>query len=186
MGILHDRRHPIVAAFLLSLTISAPAAGQEADQDELIERLKNSTPETYAVIEREVVRAWSLSGSSSMDLLLQRGRDALETGDYDVAVEHFTALTDHAPEFAEGFNGRATAYFHLERYGPALADLERVLALNPDHFSALTGLGIILEELGYKAEALEAFRASMAIHPHRDDVISAVERLEKEVGGQQL
>ena len=183
MGTLRYRHHPIVAALLVTVGFSLPVHAQVADDAELIERLKNSTPETYSVIERELVREWSRSGSSAMDMLLQRGRDAMETGDFDIAIEHFTALTDHAPDFAEGFNGRATAYFQKEMYGPALADIERVLTLNPNHFGALTGLGIILEELDFKEEALEAFKSSMAIHPHRQDVIDAVERLENKVGG---
>ena len=82
-----------------------------------------------------------------MDLLLQRGQEAMEAGDLDAAIEHFTALTDHAPDFAEGWNARATAFFQDERYGPALADIERTLALNPDHFGALMGLAMILEQL---------------------------------------
>ena len=65
-----------------------------------------------------------------------------------LAIEHFTALVDHAPEFAEGYNARATAYFQNGQYGPSLEDIRQTLMLNPRHFGAMSGLALILEELG--------------------------------------
>jgi tetratricopeptide (TPR) repeat protein len=118
-----------------------------------------------------------------MDLLLQRGRDAMEAGDLTAAIEHLTALTDHAPDFAEGFNTRATAYFQQGLYGPSLKDIARTLALNPRHFGALMGLGTIFEEMGQPQRALEAYRAAHAIHPNEPDLIGAIERLERDLSG---
>jgi len=77
-----------------------------------------------------------------MDLLLQRGQDALEEENYQAAIEHFTALTDHAPQFAEAWNMRATAFFLIDEYGLSIEDISRTLALNPKHFGALSGCGI--------------------------------------------
>ena len=57
-----------------------------------------------------------------------------------VAIEHFTALIDHAPDFAEGWNARATAYYQTGDFGPSIADIGQVLTLNPRHFGALVGL----------------------------------------------
>ena len=103
-----------------------------------------------------------------MDLLLQRGREALEAGDIDRAIEHFSALIDHAPDFAEGYNARATAYFQKGLYGPSLEDIEQTLARNPRHFGALSGLALILEELGIKDGALAAYRAVEEMYPARE------------------
>ena len=113
-----------------------------------------------------------------MDFLLQRGQAALEAEDWDTALEHFTALTDHAPGFGEGWNGRATALFQKQMYGPALEDIGRVLALNPEHFGAITGLAVILEQTGHDEDALEVWRLLQAIHPHRPDLKAAIEKLE--------
>ncbi|WP_308422203.1 tetratricopeptide repeat protein [Actibacterium pelagium] len=129
---------------------------------------------------------WSRSGSPTMDLLLSRGRDALEAGNTELAIEHLTALTDHAPDFAEGFNARAIAYFHAGLYGPAIADIRQVLILNPRHFGALMGLGTIYEQSGYEKLAYDAYVAARAIHPHDPDLKQAVERLEPFVTGTQL
>ena len=177
-----------VAAFVLTVGFSLPfasdVAAQEADMGALLDRLRDATPETYQVIEKEVELEWRKSGSPAMDMLLQRGYDALETSKFEVAVEHFTALVDHAPDFAEGYFGRATAFFNLEMMGPSLDDLRQALVLNPDHFGAMTGLGVMFNEFGDFESALEAFRAAHVIHPQKPDVNVAIERLEQRLQGQ--
>ena len=137
-------------------------------------------------LERQIWREWSKSGSSAMDLLLQRGRDAMSVGETGAAIEHFTALIDHAPDFAEGWNARATAYFQAGLYGPSVADIAQVLRLNPRHFGALTGFARILEETGKTDQALQVYEAALAIHPHLEGVREAVERLHQDAAGQEL
>lgn len=129
---------------------------------------------------------WSRSGSSSADYLLRRGREAMEADDLEAAYGHLTALTDHAPEFAEGWNARATLLYRMGRYGPSIADIQRVLALEPRHFAALTGLGIMLEEMEEWDAALAAYRAAHAIHPHRPDIEEAIGRIEQQLEGRTL
>lgn len=121
-----------------------------------------------------------------MDLLYRRGRDAIEDDDLRAAIEHFTALTDHAPGFAEGWHARASAYYEARLYGPAVADLERALALNPNNYRAIFGLGTILELFGDETRAYEAYLRAKAIHPHFEDVIQALDRLSPRVEGQSL
>jgi len=125
----------------------------------------------------------SRSGSVAMDLLLQRGQDALEEENYQAAIEHFTALTDHAPQFAEAWNMRATAFFLIDEYGLSIEDISRTLALNPKHFGALSGLGVILEQIGDNENALLAYRAAYEINPHRENLTEAISRLENDVDG---
>lgn len=178
-----------VTALCVSVAFSLPSAAlwaQDARLADLYDRLEASTPETASVIEEEIRTEWGKSGSPAMDLLLQRGRDALGAGDLQVAVEHFTALTDHAPDFAQGWNHLATAYYRLSLYGPALDAIERTLALEPMHFDAMTGLAVILDELGYAEDALEAYEQVRAIHPHRDTISTAMDRLKKQVRGQDI
>ncbi|MEO0990488.1 MAG: tetratricopeptide repeat protein, partial [Pseudomonadota bacterium] len=137
-------------------------------------------------VEEQIWREWARSGSDAMDLLLDRARDAMEEGQWEDAIEHLTALTDHAPEFAEGWNARATAYFQVGLFGPSLEDIERTLALNPRHFGALAGLGMIMNEVGMKELALQAYRRAHELHPHRPDLKEAVDILDAEIGGQAL
>lgn len=179
----HNR---IVAALLAVFLLGTGAFGQTTALDDLFVRLKDSDEVAARRIEREIWNEWSKSGSPAMDLLLQRGRDAMAAGRTDEAIEHLTALTDHAPDFAEGWNARATAYYNARQFGPSISDIAHTLSLNPRHFGALSGLGAIFEELGREAKALEVYKAALAIHPHLAGVTEAVKRLEKEIGGTDL
>ncbi|TCP62940.1 tetratricopeptide repeat protein [Rhodovulum bhavnagarense] len=152
----------------------------------MLEELRRPDLPNWKNVEEALWSEWSKSGSAAMDLLLERGRAAIEAEDWGMAIAHLTALTDHAPGFAEGFNARALAYFKSGLFGPALDDLARALTLNPDHFAALMGLGTILEDTGRDAAALAAYRAARAIHPHDPDLEEAVNRLEPKVSGQAL
>lgn len=186
MKALHWLHNRIVAAFVLLFVLCLPAAAQTARLDELFAQLLAADAEESQTLEQEIWIEWSKSGSPAMDLLLERGRNAMAEGVTEVAIDHFTALIDHAPDFAEGWNARATAYYQAGEFGPSVADIGHVLTLNPRHFGALAGLGAIFEELERPKQALEVYRAALAIHPHQVGVLEAVERLEAELQGQDL
>ncbi|WP_254868690.1 tetratricopeptide repeat protein [Phaeobacter sp. HF9A] len=158
----------------------------QLDEAELLTRLADADPHDAAALERELMALWSHSGSPSMDLLLRRGRDAMERGDWQAAIEHLTALTDHAPDFAEGWSERARAFFHADLFGPAVADLERALALNPNDYNAIYGLGQVFEYFRDPERAYAAYARAKAIHPNHEEVTKALDRLSGEVNGQAL
>lgn len=211
----HPRLEAIVAAFAVIVGYSIPSAAQVADPDAppsaelpgieqqtepeeqlppadlldekaLLEALATADAAAARHYDRQLQTLWSKSGSPSADLLLKRGREALEVDDVKTAIEHLTALTDHAPDFAEGWHARATAYFSAELMGPAMADLERALALNPNNYGAIFGLGAILEAFGDKKRAYDAYLRAQSIHPHHEDISGAVERLRSEIEGKAL
>jgi len=175
-----------VAVLYLTIGISLSVAAQDVDIEQLLTELANPETRNWQSVERQIRREWSKSGSASMDLLLKRGEDALEAEEYDVALEHLTALTDHAPDFAEGWNARATALFQLGLYGPAMQDIRRVLALNPRHFDAMTGLAVILQSTGLETDALDVWYRVKAVNPHRPELQEAIEGLEKVLRGETL
>lgn len=179
--------HNHIVAAVAGVFLCAVAAGaQTVELDELFTRLPAAEGREAERIEREIWIEWSKSGSPAMDLLLERGRDAMAAGQPDVAVEHLTALIDHAPGFAEGWNARATAYFQTGDFGPSVSDIGHVLTLNPRHFGALAGLGAIFEQLDQPQKALEVYKAALAINPHMSGVKQSIERLELTVAGQDL
>eukprot|EP00581_Thalassiosira_minuscula_P027389 CAMPEP_0184421344 /NCGR_PEP_ID=MMETSP0738-20130409/62194_1 /TAXON_ID=385413 /ORGANISM="Thalassiosira miniscula, Strain CCMP1093" /LENGTH=105 /DNA_ID=CAMNT_0026782653 /DNA_START=1 /DNA_END=314 /DNA_ORIENTATION=+ len=98
----------IVAALAALVMFSLPASAQDAGRlDTLFEALRAAEEKSEARrIARDIEHEFTQSGSAAMDMLLKRGRDALEAGDSLAAIEHFTALTDHAPDFAEGWHMR--------------------------------------------------------------------------------
>ena len=159
------------------------ARAQNGELSALLEGLKTADSAAAAEIEQRIYELWSNSGSPSMDLLLERGRTAMSEEDTALAIDHFTALVDHAPDFAEGYNARATAFFQRGQFGLALEDIQRTLALNPNHFGALSGLALILEELGDRQAALAAWREVEKLHPNRPGLAEAIERLEGAVEG---
>lgn len=171
-----------VTAFLLTVS---PVRAQDA-LDGLFDQLAQPDVSDWKAVEHSIWTEMSKSGSPAMDLLLRRGRDALEAENHAAAVQHFSALIDHAPAFAEGYNARAAAFFKQDKHGLALADLRRALILEPRHFAALAGLGQILEDMGDETRALAAYTAARAIHPHRTDLKEAVERLARRVEGTAL
>lgn len=184
--------YPVVAALrrvtvtILSIAATAfavSAAETGADMDALFAQLARPEGEAWRIAESDILREWSKSGSAAMDLLLKRGEEALDQGDIPAAIGHLTALTDHAPDFAAGFQARAAAYAAAGQYGPAAADLARALQLEPRQFAALTQLGAMLEETGDRDRALNAYRASLKIHPHQQEAIDGVARLEQMQSG---
>lgn len=173
----------IVTAFVLVFLSCQQIAAQTSKLDDLFDRLQTATQTESERITSEIWIEWSKSGSPAMDLLLERGRDAMAQGYPEIAIQHLTALIDHAPEFAEGWNARATAYYQTGNLGPSVADIGHVLTLNPRHFGALSGLGAILEELEKPKQALEAYRAALAINPHAAGVKDAIARIEVSMQG---
>ncbi|MDQ2064981.1 tetratricopeptide repeat protein [Xinfangfangia sp. CPCC 101601] len=164
-----------------------PVLQGQAKLDDLYRRLAVAPDAGEAGrIEAEIRIEWSKSGSPAMDLLLQRGADALAVGETQAAIEHLTALIDHAPDFTEAYTARASAYYTAGEIGPALADLGQVLQNDPRNFDALVALGMLLEESEKPQKALEAYRAVQAIHPWLTDVNDAIDRLSKGLEGQEL
>ncbi|XDA96874.1 tetratricopeptide repeat protein [Sulfitobacter sp. LCG007] len=173
-------------ATLLALALNSPPAFAQDRASELLAELQGASELEARRIERDLDIIWSRSGSAAMDLLLSRGREALEAEDPDAAIEHLTALTDHAPDFAEGFHARATAYFQADLYGPALDDLQRTLVLNPDQFDAMFGLGVIFEEIGDLRRAEQAFQQVLALNPQHENAKTALEALKRKGIGRSL
>lgn len=185
----HLNLKAIVAATLLTVTISVPLATfaqSIRDESALLTALVSANAKTARTLDRELQSLWRKSGSPSMDLLLSRATSAFDSGDFNAAIEHLTALTDHAPNFARGWYERARAYHAAGLYGPSVADLERALVLNPNDYNAIYALGTVFEQFRDPEHAYETYLRAKAIHPHHEEVLSALERLRPVVAGKDL
>lgn len=163
------------------LALSQGMETRESYLDTLFEQLRTSEGREAFEIERQIVRIWSDSGSPSMNLLLQRGRRAIGQGRYRMAIRHLTMLTQLAPEFAEGWNSRATAYYLLGEYELSLADIARTLSLNERHFGAISGMAMIFESQGDDRGALRALEMVEEIYPYRHGLEDSIFRLRQEL-----
>lgn len=190
MGIKKHLHNSIVASLLIGVGFSTPLWAQTGAETErlnqLFEQLLEAEPSESDRIEGQIITEWSKSGSAAMDLLYRRGDDALAAGTPEIAVEHFTALLDHAPDFAEGYNGRASAYYQLGLIGPAIDDLRQVLVLEPRHFGAMSGVALVLEEIGRPEDALEVWQKVGGLVPNDPDVLGVIERLQIQLRGEAL
>lgn len=168
----------------------ALSAAQDSDApsqvDALLEALGDEAAPEPARLSRRIAELWAKSGSDSVDFLLTRGRAAIEAEDFDKAIDHLTALVEIEPGFAEGWNARATAFFLQDDYWAAVADIQKVLEIEPRHYGALSGLAIMLERTGAEASALAAHRAALAVNPHLEGAREAVTRLAPKVDGRDI
>ena len=174
-----------VSTLFVTVGLAQPAQAQSSIND-LMNDLNSSGPVEAKRLSREIERLWSQSGSVSIDLLLRRGREATEAGDFDVAIEHLTAVTDHAPNFAEGWHARATAFYLKGLYGPALDDLHKALLLNPNNYNAIFGLGMMLTEFDDLDRAEQAFSQVIDLNPNHENASNALERLRMDGIGREL
>ena len=155
--------------------------------DFLFEALKAAPDADSAkLVEGRIWALWLASGSDTADLLMSRVKTALDGKDNDLAIELLTAVIGLKPDYVEAWNKRATLYFANKDYGKSLADIRQVLAREPRHFGALSGLGIIMQEFGEDKLALEAFRKALAVNPHLPKIPDFVKTLAEKVEGRDI
>lgn len=142
--------------------------------------------ETAKAIEQRIWALWFVSGSDTADLLMSRVRAAMETKDTDLAMKLLDAIVELKPDFVEAWNRRATLYFMQKDYSRAIGDIRQVLAREPRHFGALSGLGLILQEFGEDKRALEVYRRALAVNPHLERIPDIVKSLTEKVEGRDI
>jgi len=161
--------------------------GRTFNLDTLFDALKIAPDaESAKAIEDRIWALWMVSGSDTCNLLMGRVKAAADDKDYDLAIKLLDAVVALKPDYVEAWNRRATIYYMKKDYGHALADIGEVLAREPRHFGALSGLGLILQEIGDDKHALEAYRRALAIDPHLEHVPDVVKTLREKVEGRDI
>ncbi len=183
------QRFLIWLATAATLTFAPPGAAGQGDPrlDVLFDKLKSTADVVEArSIEKSIWRVWLLSGDAKVDSIMARGLRAMTFRDHAAALGMFDQIVNRAPGFAEGWNKRATIYYMLGNYDASVADIERTLALEPRHFGALSGLGLIRLAQGNETAALEAFDAALAVHPNLSGADSHIRKLRQRVRGRRI
>jgi tetratricopeptide (TPR) repeat protein len=152
-------------------------AGSMADVPQLVKALRDPDYAVRVLADQAIWEIWSRSGNQDIARLFEAGTHALTQGRWDDAVAAFTTIIDRDPDFAEGWNKRATAYYLMGEYRKSLADCDEVIKRNPLHYGALAGYGMIYLELDQPARALEYFERALDVNPNMDGVRNTAERL---------
>jgi tetratricopeptide (TPR) repeat protein len=197
----------LVLGAVLGLALSAPAWAQEGHQwikppvtqphtghgeptyslNTLFDALKIAPDEDSAkAIEERIWSVWMVSGSDTCNLLMGRVKAAADDKEYDLAIKLLNAIIAIKPNYVEAWNQRATVYYLMSDYGHAIADIREVLSREPRHFGALSGLGLILQDIGDDKHALEAYRKALAIDPHLEHIPDVVKTLTEKVEGRDI
>lgn len=158
--------------------------GSMADLGPLAEALHDEDATVRDNAEGALVQVWSRSGDQVVDALLKQGIQQMDAGLMGQAVDTFTRIIDLRPEFAEGWNKRATAYFLMGQYEQSLRDCDEVMTRNPMHFGALSGYGMIYVKLGDLERALEYFERALAVNPNLTGAQVSVDLIRQRLGRQ--
>jgi tetratricopeptide (TPR) repeat protein len=165
-------------------TVLTPRIIAEMPLDDLFTKLKeNAESPAGGRIEQEILRRFAHSGSATADLLLSWAVEAIEAKNFPLALDLLDQIIVIKPDFAEAWNKRATVYYLIDDYSASLADIRETLALQPRHFGALAGFGMILETLDRGPEAIRVFKRALEINPRLKQVRETLEKLEKENEG---
>ncbi len=155
--------------------------------DRLFEALRTAPDEgTAKAIEIRIWATWMVSPSDTANLLMQRVRVAIKGKDLKLATRLLDAIIKIRPSYVEAWNQRATIEYKQRRYGAAINDISQVLRREPRHFGALSGLGMIFQQIGDDKEALEAYRQALKIYPRLPKVPDLVKELSQKVEGRDI
>ena len=153
--------------------------GRMADAPALVALLRDPDEPVREAAEQALWIVWSRSGDARVDKLFAQGLEEMNGGRFDEGIATFTRVIELAPDFAEGWNKRATLYFITGEYRKSLADCDQVMKRNPAHFGALAGYGQIYLRLDDPERALEYFKRALAVNPNMGSVEAAVQVLER-------
>ena len=158
--------------------------GTPDDAPVLQAHLTDTSVEVREVAEAGLWQLWSHSGDEKIDALLARGVDEMRGGDLDTAIATFSSIIDRRPDFAEGWNKRATALFLAGDFRRSLADCNEVIKRNPAHFGALAGFGQIYFQLEQYERAIAFWQRALQVNPNLTGVEASIKATEQLIAQQ--
>ena len=177
---LRDLTSPDVEARRLATAWLGELATPD-DLPALFRQLRDSDDLVRALTENSIWQTWSRSGDAKVDALFKVGVEQMNQGRTEAAIDTFTEIIRRKPDFAEGWNKRATIYFLVGDYDKSLADCDEVIKRNPQHWGALSGYGQIYVQLDRPEEALTYFQRALAVNPNLQNVENMIQQLKQVV-----
>jgi tetratricopeptide (TPR) repeat protein len=150
------------------------SSGTMQDADRLLDALHDEDAGVRSVAEQAVWSVWMRSDDPAVNALMKAGMRDMEDGKLGAAVDAFTRMIEKQPDFAEGWNKRATVYFLMGDFDQSLADCDETLKRNPNHFGALSGCGAIYAQREDLERALEYFERALEVNPNLQGIEQAL------------
>ncbi len=162
-----------------------PAPTRAERLDRLFGELKRQPdPDAAGRIAGKIDAIWSDSGSPTVDLLMTWSEKAAREKHYATALDLLDQVIVLEPEYAAGWNERATVHFLMNHYSKSMADIDRTLALEPRHFGALSGMASIFKALGKDRLAMRTLEKVLAIYPADRQAQQRLGQLADQLAGQ--
>jgi tetratricopeptide (TPR) repeat protein len=185
-------RLSLVLSLLAGLSLLPAANSGWADQkdprlNDLFAQLRSATGTLQGrAIEQQIWTIWMTSDNDEVNKLMEAGVDAMQTQDYKTAIADFTRMIQIAPEFAEGWNKRATVLYLVHDFEGSRADVDKTLTLEPRHFGALSGLGLIDVELDRDEEAIVAWEKALDLNPNMPAIRAKLDEARERLRDKQI
>ncbi len=179
-----NKLQTLVFAALVAFTGNTSIADQKNDDlPDLFGQLQQaSSPQQAVLIEAEIWKKWYERDDSAGGDSMTSAVDAMSTGRYTIALTLLNTLVEQQPDFAEAWNRRATVHYLLGDYTQSLSDIEKTLTLEPRHFGAISGIGLIMLQAGEPEKALHAFERVLQISPQNMGAAKSIKDLESKLG----
>ena len=181
-------KYSIILSLVLIYLISPTLAGQnDARLNFLFERLRTTQDKAEArKIESTIWEIWTEGENAKVNRAMLIGIASMHAGQLGTALNKFNEVIELAPDFAEGWNKRATIYYLMNKFDRSVNDIAQTLKLEPRHFGALSGLGLINQAIGETKAAIEAFEHALNINPHLSGLKEKVTKIKKLKFGQKI
>lgn len=176
----------LLAPLLLAGTSARAGQGDERLGPLFRDLLGTADHVAAEAVEDRIWEIWLEHPGQELLTLMRDGVEKLNADDYEGALRDFDRVVALDPDYAEGWNKRANAHYLLGHHTAAVQDIRRVLLLEPRHFAALAGLGLVYMAIEEPQAALRAFNAALAINPHLDGVRKQAAKIRQELAGSAL
>ena len=174
-------KYSIILSLVLIFSISPTIAGQNDTRlNNLFERLRVTQDLAEARgIEGTIWEIWTESENANVNLAMLIGIASMHAGQLGTALNKFNEVIQLAPDFAEGWNKRATIFYLMKKFDQSVNDIAQTLKLEPRHFGALSGLGLINQAIGQNKAAIKAFEHALDLNPHLPGLKEKVTKMKK-------
>jgi len=176
----------MVILVLMTGVVTGTVRADQTDSklDGLFRQLRAaSEPSAAQQAEASIWQIWVHNGDPEVDRRMAIGILSINHGQLNRSLASFDKIVDMAPNFAEGWNKRATVHYLMGNYDASVNDIQKTLALEPRHFGALSGMGLIFDAVGNGAAAVRVWERALEVHPHMQGIVPRLKELKRELTG---